>query len=215
MIGREHVRLGRNNQDGCAVRVTPTHLVGVVTDGCGSQASSEVGAQLGAQFLASWLTQQPLDERLPARATDALTAYLFRSASELGLESLERFFLFTFLATVRVGAQTQVFGIGDGVVVVDDAVRRLEAGPDNAPPYCAYRLGSTQRPAAEVHFTGECQRVAVMTDGLAALSDDELRDLLGSVAGSANPLAVQRRLTVLSQSVRLHDDSTLVLMGGS
>jgi Protein phosphatase 2C len=214
-MGREHLRLGRNNQDGCAVRVTPTHEVGVVTDGCGSQVSSEVGAQLGAQFLAGWLSQQALDERLPSRATDALTAFLFRSASELGLDSLDRFFLFTFLAAVRVGAQTQVFGIGDGVVVVDELVLRLDPGPDNAPPYCAYRLGSAHRPEASVHFQGTCQRVAVMTDGLTALTDDEVKGVLAQVADSANPLAVQRRLTVMAETKRLHDDSSLVVLGGA
>ena len=102
-IGRDHLRIGRNNQDG----VFTAPRVAVVTDGCSSQPHSEVGAQLGARFLGQWLSaQSELTAELPHRATDALSGYLYQSVLALGPEVeplLERYFLFTFLAAVRVG----------------------------------------------------------------------------------------------------------------
>jgi len=55
IIGREHVRLGKNNQDKVIVSVRDDSIVAVVTDGCGSGNSSEVGAALIATWLGTWL----------------------------------------------------------------------------------------------------------------------------------------------------------------
>jgi hypothetical protein len=205
------VRLGRNNQDGSCVRSTGGRVVGVVADGCGSQASSEVGARLGAQWLAQWLLTAPLEPGLADRAMEALVRWVAGVAAELGEGAVDSCFLFTVLAVVREGRRTLVFGAGDGGVWVDGVRTRLEAGPDNAPDYGVYRLTSPSRGRAHVHFEGVCDRVAVMTDGLDQVTDEELTAL---VAEAKNPLAVQRRLNVLSETRRLHDDATLVVLGG-
>jgi hypothetical protein len=113
-IGRDHQRIGRNNQDGAFATAT----IAVVTDGCSSQPQSEVGAQLGARFLGHWLSQQTaLSESLPRHATDALAAFLQQTSLQFGREIepiLERYFLFTFLAALRVGERAMIFGLGDG-----------------------------------------------------------------------------------------------------
>ena len=211
-IGRDHLRIGRNNQDGV---FTSPH-VAVVTDGCSSQPQSEVGAQLGARFLGHWLTSQTeLTPDLPARATDALTSYLYQSVVALGLEVeplLERFFLFTFLAAVRIGDRGMVFGLGDGAFLVADELVHIDSGPDNAPPYCAYRLTSSgSRPEAQLHFLGSAKRLAVMTDGFHHLERQRLIALTEKLA--PNPLTLQRRLNVLAESERFTDDATIALLG--
>lgn len=213
-IGRDHLRIGRNNQDGFFI----SSRVGVVTDGCSSQPQSEVGAQLGARFLGQWLTSQPeLTADLPQRATDALTAYLYQSALALGPEVeplLERYYLFTFLAAVRVGDRGMIFGLGDGAFLVEDELVRIDSGPDNAPPYCAYRLtASGSRPEAQLHFLGPARRMAVMTDGLHHLDTKRLFTLLDPEALHRNPLALQRRLNVLAETERFTDDATIALLG--
>ncbi len=210
-VGREHVRLGRNNQDAFCVRSKGERVVGVVSDGCGSQPSAEVGARLGAQWLAQWLVDQPIDASLADRAVGALAAWVGGVAAELGAGAVETFFLFTVLAVVREGRRTLVFGAGDGGVWVDGVRTRLDAGVDNAPDYGAYRLTSAAKGRAQVHFEGDCDRVAVMTDGLDQATDTELEAL---VAPASNPLAVQRRLNVLAESRRLHDDATVVVLSG-
>lgn len=218
LIGREHVRLGRNNQDGFALRSNSARTVGVVTDGCGSQPRSEVGAQLGAAFLCGWLVNEALSGELPLRATDALCGWLYRTASELGVgsleEHLESWFLFTFLAVVREGSRALVFGMGDGVFCVDEQLVALDPGPENAPEYCAYRLGSGVRPTPRVHFAGAARRVALMTDGFEPWSRQQPTQLLSLLDGPLqHPLALQRRLNVLGEAARFADDATLVVVG--
>jgi hypothetical protein len=211
-IGREHVRIGRNNQDGV---FTSPH-VAVVTDGCSSQPQSEVGAQLGARFLGHWLSKQrELSADLPERATDALTSYLYQAVLALGPEVeslLERYFLFTSLAAIRLGDRGMIFGLGDGAFLVDDELVRIDSGPQNAPPYCAYRLTeSGSRPEAQTHFIGDARRLAVMTDGLNELAPERVRELTSGL--HPNPLSLQRRLNVLAQTERFADDATIALVG--
>jgi hypothetical protein len=219
LIGREHVRVGRNNQDGFSLRTSSARTVGVVTDGCSSQARSEVGAQLGAQFLSGWLSREPLSTELPLRATDALCAWLYRTAVELddaqALDAvLDTYFLFTFLAVVREGPRALVFGMGDGALLVDDQVVRLDSGPQNAPEYCAYRLGTGRRPEPQLHFVGEAKTVALMSDGLDCLLAREPGRVRSLFDGDlTNPLTLQRRLNVLGEAERFADDATLVLVG--
>lgn len=215
-IGREHVRVGRNNQDG----VFSSERVVVVTDGCSSQPHSEVGAQLGARFLGQWLCAQAnVSADLPAQATQALTEYLARAIEPFGPAReamLERAFLFTFLAAVHAGDEAIVFGLGDGAFFLDDSLVRLDAGPDNAPPYCAYRLTSTgSRPEPQLHFFGQARRVGVMTDGFEPLPPSRVLALVEAPeALRRNPLTLQRRLNVLAQHERLADDATLALVEG-
>jgi hypothetical protein len=211
-IGREHLRIGRNNQDG----VFTSGTVAVVTDGCSSQPQSEVGAQLGARFLGNWLSKQSeLSADLPERATDALTSYLYQSVLALGPEveaMLERYFLFTFLAAIRIGDRGMIFGLGDGAFLVDDDLVKIDSGPENAPPYCAYRLTTSgSRPEAQTHFFGEAKRLAVMTDGLNQLSIERVKEL--TTALNPNPLTLQRRLNVLAEKERFADDATIALVG--
>ena len=52
VTGREHRRALRDGQDGFAPVVSPRVVGAVVTDGCGSGRTSEVGARLGAAWLA-------------------------------------------------------------------------------------------------------------------------------------------------------------------
>ncbi|PZR13510.1 MAG: hypothetical protein DI536_12175 [Archangium gephyra] len=210
-VGRDHVRVGRNNQDGAF----SSENVVVVTDGCGSQPQSEVGAQLGARFLGEWLSSRELDATLPERAVDALTRWL--DALSLTLQSgergrlLESFFLFTFLAAVRRADDVIVFGMGDGSVCIDGRLITLDVGDDNAPNYAAYRLTSSSPPPVVTHFTGRASQVVLMTDGLSTVRADEL----WSPGLSRNPFSLQRRLNVLAARERLHDDATIAILGGA
>ena len=69
VCGRDHQRVGRNNQDALAVERGARHLVLVVADGCGSSPGSEVGARLGARLVAAALLR-----RLEPRVEDMAAA---------------------------------------------------------------------------------------------------------------------------------------------
>lgn len=213
-VGRDHQRIGKNNQDGHFA--SPS--VVVVTDGCSSQPHSEVGAQLAARFLGEWLlTQAELTAETPRRATEALCVWMREAAEALGgdlRDVVERYFLFTVLAAVKRGDRALLFGMGDGGFLVDDQVVRLDSGPDNAPAYCAYRLFDGDRARApELHFFGSCARLAVMTDGLNTLDPVKLRALIERDGLLRNPLTLQRRLNVLAETERFTDDATLAVLG--
>ncbi len=224
VIGREHVRLGRNNQDGHFVSTVGGVTVAVVTDGCSSQPSSEVGARLGARFLSTWVAERAASRGVVASlvtdATDALVAWLYGLARGLdaspgGFSSVVAdHLLFTFLCAVVRDGRALVFGLGDGVVLVDGDLLCLDAGPDNAPPYAAYRLvGGHLEP--QLHFIGAASRVVVATDGLTGLAGrnaSALRALVDEAATWKNPAALKRRLNVLAEAERFSDDATLAVL---
>lgn len=220
VLGREHARLLRNNQDGVAARVVSGVAVAVVTDGCGSGASSEVGARLGARFLAQVIPglarEVGVGPRLAERATDALLAWVYEVVRPLDVEGaglaglVSEQWLFTVLCAVMDEKSALIFGIGDGVWSANGVERVLQAGEGNAPDYLAYRIvpraqvstvGKLGVPV--VHFCGEAQELAIATDGLASL--DFCRDERGVWR---NPYGLQRKVTVLAP----HDDATVALM---
>lgn len=229
VTGREHLRLGRNNQDGAALLERDDLFVAVVTDGCGSGPSSEVGARLGARFLARRILSEAqrhgLSSELPTRVCESLVSFLFTVARGLDLEGeslgddVAQQFLFTFQCAVMDGEKALVFGVGDGVVVVDGVVRVLQPGADNAPAYLAYRLVPQARlpmdfraaaaTAPVVHHFGPARSIALATDGLAGATE-ALLALSADANVWKNPFALGRALNVLGP--RLHDDSTVALL---
>lgn len=217
VIGREHVRLGRNNQDGACVASRGRTTVAVVTDGCSSQPFSEVGARLGAKRLVDLvlgLEQVPLLS-LPTVSLSLLTDWL-TTLVQADLEELEAYGLFTVLCAVEREGETIVFGSGDGAYLIDGVVHRLDAGPDNAPAYLGYRLAGRDVPA-RVHFVGRAKRVAVMTDGLdgwLSRSPSALEPMLAEPLVWKNPAHLQRQLNVVSMRERFADDATIAVISG-
>jgi hypothetical protein len=220
VIGREHLRLNRNNQDGACVLFNGQSAVAVVTDGCSSQPFSEVGARLGAHALATLTLQleHVTLEAVPALASEHLVTWLTRlvslSAPDADRRVLEQFGLFTFLCAVQRGPDCVVFGMGDGAVWVDGRLQRLTSGPDNAPAYVGYRvLGRDLSPA--VHHLGPATRVALLTDGLEAWAATEataFAAVLDEPHVWKNPVHLQRRLNVVNEVARFTDDATLAVL---
>jgi serine/threonine protein phosphatase PrpC len=87
VVGRDHGRTGKNNQDALAYVPLQEGIVAVVCDGCGSQPHSEVGAQLGAQLLtqavARQLTRTALTDAAfwPAVQRQLVVGYLLKRRS--------------------------------------------------------------------------------------------------------------------------------------
>jgi protein phosphatase 2C-like protein len=226
IVGREHVRLHRNNQDGLSVRGTDECIVAVVTDGCSSGRSSEVGARLGAAWLAEWCPlywrMEPDAECFCRAVALGLAGFLADLGRGLGAgaeqESWRRIvndhLLFTLLVAVVGRERSLVFGIGDGVFSVNGKASVLEAGPGNAPPYLAYRLvGKAVEPC--IHHCGpteEIKTLLVGTDGLAEL-EGQLEDLEAEARYEKNPSLLHKRLVMLSEGGHLlQDDATAAVI---
>ena len=224
LVGREHVRRNRNNQDAVAIETKGDRLVAVVADGCGEGSRSEVGAALGARFLAGWLlrSDHASSAAWTEAAADALTEYLRGVARGSWGPERERAFvaehlLFTFLAAVVTPERWLVFGSGDGVVRANESTRAIDSGPDNAPEYLAYRLvGRAVRPVVHAEGATEALRQLVIgTDGVAPLldGDDAIARLTRDVLASGNPTLLQRGFVVLrDRERRIQDDATAVVI---
>src|SRR5262245_15981344 len=121
--GREHRRLGRNNQDAARVRWAGDRLVAVVADGCSMGRASEVGAQLGAAWIAGWLLGAPLQDVAIdlGNALDRFLGGLLAELPEPPASAAADLLLFGFLALVIDGDRATILGLGDGVFQLDGA----------------------------------------------------------------------------------------------
>ena len=237
LLGRDHARVGRNNQDACAAGAALGWHVVVVTDGCSSGASNEVGARLGAAFLAAQapaLLATTAGALSAARAaTDALAAALGGLVSRFADPAARAAFvadhlLFSFLVAAVGPARAVVFGMGDGVVLAGDAPCCLDPGPDNAPAYLGYRLVSPEaldapfapgalEPQLHVDRPREgLSVVGVATDGLGELLARDREGALSLLRGPfdlLNPSLLGKRLRALAgRGLAPADDTTLALL---
>src|SRR5436309_1465707 len=76
LCGTRHQAQGRNNQDALTFHAEPDLLLAVVADGCSSSPRSEVGAALGARWLAEWVPTYLRYERDPLALIDLVRAGL-------------------------------------------------------------------------------------------------------------------------------------------
>jgi serine/threonine protein phosphatase PrpC len=119
VLGREHARAGRNNQDAFWARASEHGLAAVVADGCGSGAQSELGAQLGARRTvegALSLLGQGVSVDCPEfllRLEADLLCFLRALWGELGERALGEALLFTLVGAIVTDEHTLVFSAGD------------------------------------------------------------------------------------------------------
>lgn len=163
VIGKEHRRIGKNNQDALFIDSRPSTIVATVADGCGSSPHSEVGAKLMLPIFARILLNQveryifsfppeeiasfrPFDKSLWERVRLDTLAQMRVIANSMG-ESLSKtvndYFLFTVVGVLITPGSASFFSIGDGVIIVNGEVLNLGPFPDNAPPYLGYEITGT------------------------------------------------------------------------
>ncbi len=227
VTGVDHLRAGRDGQDGCAVIAEPTLVAAIVTDGCSSGRASEVGARLGARWLARLVARhfgRTAPEEAARRVTCGLVEQLDALARSLGDGAIDpnvvdELLLFGFLAAVVTDDHAIVFGVGDGIAFVDGRAIVVDPGPENAPTYPAYALlGASIEP--NVLHLGPAEDVtllAIATDGaeplLAPAGEPSFDALVRDERLLRNPSLLRKRLTVLAERRRFHDDTTIGIVG--
>ncbi|HEY4176332.1 MAG TPA: protein phosphatase 2C domain-containing protein [Kofleriaceae bacterium] len=228
VIGARHTRDARNGQDAATAWCDGNRAAIVVCDGCGSGASSEVGARLGARAVLGAITARlaavtmPTPEEGASRPSSAnacsvdaefwtgvraeVVAFLGYVARQLpgAMEDVVHdFLLFTIVAAVVVDDTAYVWAIGDGAYAIDGVARELGPFANNQPPYIAYDLIGT--PAkAHVETARLCTSVIIATDGVAEMrANDQLavaRISRDPAAFVANPDALRRYLAKQAKS---------------
>lgn len=159
VAGRTHTLTGRPNQDAFAHRSAPFGLVGVVCDGCGSGAHSEVGAAIGARIVVEQamaeieagadLGDEATWDRVRARTLAALSA-VARAMGEPCARIAADLFLFTVLGVAVSRDKIAVFGAGDGIFALGEESVVIGPFPGNAPPYLGYGIAG-EGPRISVH----------------------------------------------------------------
>jgi serine/threonine protein phosphatase PrpC len=219
VTGRDHRRAQRDGQDGFALRASTKAdvVAAVVTDGCSSGRTSEVGARLGAAWIAGLIEQRfalVADEdaaRVAAqRVVEGLVERLRDLAASLGADAqiVGEMLLFGFLAIAITKGVTIVFGVGDGAAAIDGAVTVIDPGPDNAPAYAAYALLGTHI-EPRVLFVGSAECVAVATDGVDAKT---LVEVAADPRLDKNASLLRKRMIVLADEGRFDDDATVAVV---
>ncbi len=145
--GKEHRRIGRNNQDAWVSVETDGYLLVALADGCGSSQNSEVGAQLGVR-LAARIMAAELEKfgRINySRVNRVLVNELRWLTKQLGgdpLTAIRNYLLFTLVGAVITPETAEFFSFGDGVIGVNGQVIEIETQGSihNAPAYPAYQL---------------------------------------------------------------------------
>ncbi len=213
VVGRDHVVLGRSAQDALAAGATGDAAWGVVCDGCGEGAQSEVGAGLAAAFLGAELERRigsgapPAEVPEPAiRALVALLADVTSAVAAGDRGRAERFVRDHLLATVvgfcARGDDGVVFACGDGAFTIDGAVTVIDE--DGRPSYPAYAvLSAAAAPFVVRAFSVRPgARIAVATDGFdPALVPD---------AFGRPRHALRRWMNLMARAGHFRDDATIV-----
>jgi hypothetical protein len=224
--GRDHRRAHRDGQDGYAMVQATDLTAAIVTDGCSSGRSSEVGARLGAFWLAALIARTFAlhaheAEEAAHEVTSGLvlqlraTAGAFAAGDAIDPSVVHDLWLFGFLAAVVTREHAIVFGVGDGLVWIDGQATVIDPGPDNAPTYPAYALLGASIAPRILHLgpAADIAAIAVATDGAAELlepgSDPSFDTLVGDARLLENPSLLRKRLVALSDRGRFWDDATV------
>jgi hypothetical protein len=225
IVGRAHRRLSRPSQDAALACASGPLVAVAVADGCSQGAHSEIGAGLAARFgvaeaLRRAAAGTPLAE-LPCAVASAWSAEVHRLAFQLCPKPsdlpwvIQESMLSTLWVALAVSDQVVVFGVGDGVVVVDGVVQCIDQGP--APDYPAYALlPSLPQPRLQVLHRGRATSVLIATDG-AAGREKQLAALCEARLLRKNPSLLQKRLNLVRDAENAPEDdcSVAVLFASS
>lgn len=243
--GRGHQRARRGSQDAVAVRrgvvAAGPFVVAVVCDGCSAGEASEVGAGLGARFVAADLARRiqrgaAIDDVAEA-AIAALVAELDRCARHWCVDAdddgaraavIASCLLFTVQAAIVGPGRFCAFGVGDGLVRVNGVDVDVAAAVDGAPDCPAYRLidGLRDHARLTVHARGDAADLRSLTigsDGALELARSSSTTLAtgeafgglalfeGDARFVANPSLAHKRIAALGAAAPEDDCSVVVI----
>ena len=205
--GGEHLRSGKNCQDGVSVEIGNGFLVAVVCDGCGSSPHSETGAKLGAKLISADISGRLSTSCPPPDGVRLATIACHNAQRSLAnllgwfepgefSRTVQDYFLFSVVGLILSEKDDfcLVFSVGDGVFTHNGVISKIGPFKDNAPPYLGYAMLSgsawwalpTNFSAADalpqIRLSVEAKSVtsvAIGTDGAFGLMDAETRLMPG------------------------------------
>jgi len=215
--GRDHVVVGKNNQDSFVTGQLRDAFWGVVCDGCGEGSRSEVGAHL----LTAYVNRKLLNCAEYQIEPTTCTLNLMKSIVEFQHKILNFFsndFLFpetrrqfafehllcTMIGFFVCGDEGVLFWAGDGSYLLGSDAPAV-INDNNQPKYLAYNALRSEEPLFQtVPFKmSEVRRIAVATDGFDVT-------LFNVAFDKITPNALKRFLNMQKSQGSFHDDATIV-----
>lgn len=202
VIGKYHLGIGKNNQDAALMRVYGDKFVGIVCDGCGSCERSEVGSNIGANFvlkeIESVFLVEPADvgcldllkfNEVKQHVTLLITDLAYKMRRDL-FGAIKDYLLFTIVGVFSDGENVCVFSIGDGFYAINGNVHQIGPFEHNMPPYIAYNsipnFVSKEIDPAYLDFNihevlplSKLQSVLIGTDGVGDLIEASNKNIPG------------------------------------
>jgi hypothetical protein len=226
VIGRNHILSQSNRQDSFCYRHFESggksYIVGVISDGCGSGESSEVGAVLTTNYILNEAQRQLQNQSFELDKLYVKTVIFLNKlvnaicgdASQVATDFIQNKLLATVLGFVMDEEETLIFGAGDGIIAYNNKISVRDE--NNRPSYLAYHLLSARAAAcsySQLQFekiaaipTAEIEQMAIFSDGF------EL-ELLPYVWGATrHPRALQRQFNVWSRQKHFSDDASCILV---
>lgn len=236
ILGRDHVHVGRNCQDGCSHKTVvvdgQTFQIGVVSDGCGEGSFSEFAGLLLPVYIVNQIAhllrfETPVSQ-VPVSLYPNVIGMLesvrklvpFSESPEV-VSFIKDHLLATVVGFVIGEEEGVVFNAGDGLWAINDEVSVLDHG--NRSPYVAYHLlprsvmveGTGQLPRTFNSVSldvGSLKRLTVTTDGFTPVLLQRMRQEARSV-----PLGLQLWMNVINgprnpqpEAGRFSDDAAVV-----
>lgn len=231
VTGRDHILSGKNCQDALRYKSFSynnlQYSIGFICDGCSSGRFSEVGANLGAEFLLYQIEVNIRNGLAQHEAVLALYSDLLNylwwilNAYQTGPNEqsiyIQDYFLFTVLGVVVGPEETEIISAGDGVYCVNDDITTIDF--DNMPPYPAYHLVDQTFLSPDrsllpdsfrsmVYRTADISKLAIGSDAWGPYTD-----LINELWGSFHPNSVQRKMNVWSiNNHYLQDDASIIVI---
>lgn len=219
IIGRNHLLVGKNNQDAYRVMLREQFIVAIVCDGCSAGMHSEVGAKIGVRMISeevadlldggSAISLPEFWEQLKHNLFQKLKDFVAISNGDADLsksttmEFVNDYLLFTSVVALITSSETVTFSIGDGAIAINGKFAEIPPYADNAPPYLAYGLYNPEAINFEIRDrlpTSELESLLIATDGIIDLAVVEpVEQFWQEDRYFKNPDAIRRKLAMLNR----------------
>lgn len=161
VIGRDHARDGKNNQDSHYVFQDNDITIALVGDGCSSSEFSHIGSYIGLKIIGKTFRDQISEaryydtqllnieipkilERVRFTALADMRDLIINVGGNFKKTALDAF-LFTVVGCVITKIYSIFFSIGDGIIVINGEIMELGPFENNAPPYLGYALLDSEK----------------------------------------------------------------------
>jgi hypothetical protein len=221
IIGRDHTFRQANCQDAYAFRESAEHIFGLVSDGCGEGAHSEVGAKLLSKFileeisllLAGGVSIKEIPPALFLRCIRFLKRVAWQTVFENLTEFVRDYLLCTVLGFVMDENQGIIFAAGDGLIIINEEI--ITRDEKNKPNYLGYHLvdrrfleKADQLPEKFDTYEFDVEslsHLAIATDGFEP-------ELIRDIWNHKHPRGLQRKFNVWSREKHFSDDATMIVV---